>query len=118
MWYGKTAPVVLLCKVKRENKSQPKAQECFYLGPALNHPQDAVRVLTKHRTLFITCHVTWQHVSPAPPVPAQLHDSPSQEAGGSEADDESTSDRGGGRGDGRAGRRSGSPDRPRRDVVV
>ena len=58
MWYGEPPPVVLLpflkpgyCKVKRRNKSQPKAEECFYLGPAPNHPRDAVRVLTKHRTL-------------------------------------------------------------------
>ena len=84
------------CKIKRENKSQPKAQECFYLGPATNHPRDAVRVLTKHRTLLITRHVTWQCVSPSPPVPAQMHDSLSQEEGRSEADDESTSDGDGG----------------------
>ena len=102
-WYGKPPPVVLLPflkpgyrKVKRENKSQAKAQECFYLGPAPNRPRDVVRVLTKHRTLLITRHVTWQRVSPSPTVPAQMHDSLSQEEGGSEADDESTSDRGGG----------------------
>ena len=82
------------CKVKRENKSQPKAQECSYLGPAHNHPLDAVRVLTKHRTLLITRHVTWQRVSLARPVPAQAHDSLSQEEEGSETDDESMPDRG------------------------
>ena len=71
--------------MKRENKSQAKAQECSYQGPAPNHPRDAVRVLTKHRTLLITCHATWQRVSPSPPVPAQMHDCPSQEEGGSEA---------------------------------
>ena len=65
MSYRKTSPVVLLpflkagyCKVKREDKSQIKAQESFYLSPAPNHPRDAVRVLTKHRTLLITRHVT------------------------------------------------------------
>ena len=101
MWYGNPPPVVLLPflkpgyrGVKRENKAQPKAQECVHLGPAPNHTRDAVRVLTKHRTLRITRHVTWQRVSPSPPVPAQMHDSLSQEAGGSEADDESTSDGG------------------------
>ena len=72
-----------------------KVQKCFYLGPAPDHPRDAVRVLTKHRTLLITHHVTWQSVSPAPPAPAQMHDSLSEEEGGSEADDGSTSDRGG-----------------------
>ena len=85
------------CKVKRENRPQAKAQECVHLGPAPSHPRDAVRVLTKHRTLLITRHVTWQRVSPAPPVPAQMHDSLYQEEGGSKVDDESTSDRGGGR---------------------
>ena len=79
------------CKVKRENKSQPKAQECFYLGLAPNHPRDAVRMPTKHRNLHITRHVTCQRVSPSPSVPVQMHDSLFQEEGGSEADDESTS---------------------------
>ena len=82
-------------KLKKEIKSQGKAQECFYLGPAPSHPRDAVRVLTKHRTLIITRHVTWQRVSPAPPVPAQMHDSLSQEEEGSKTDNESTSSRGG-----------------------
>ena len=104
MWCGKPPPVVLLpflkpgyCKVKRKNKSQPKAQECFYLDHAANLPRDAVRVQTKHRTLRITGHVSWQRVSPSPPVPAPMYDSLSQEEGGSEADDKSTSG-GGGRG--------------------
>ena len=79
------------CKVKRENKSQAKAQECFYLGAAPTYPR--VRVLTTHGTVLITRHITWQRVSPTPPVPAQMHDSPSTEEGGSETDDESTSDR-------------------------
>ena len=89
MWYGNPRPVVLLhclkpgyCKVRRKIKSQAKAQEYYYLGPASNNPRDAVRVLTKHRTLLITSHVTWQRVSPSPPVPAHMHDSLSQEEGG------------------------------------
>ena len=100
MWYGDPPPAVLLpflksgyCKVKRENNSQAKAQECFYLGPAPNYPRGSVQVLTTHRTVLITRHITWQRVSPTPPVPAQMHDSPSTEEGGSETDDESTSDR-------------------------
>ena len=84
------------CKVKRENKSRAKAQGWFYLGLSPNYPRDAVRVLTKHRTLLITRHVTRQRVSPLPPVPAQMHDSLSQEEEGSEVDDENASDRGAG----------------------
>ena len=89
-WYGNSAPVVLLpffkpgyCKAKRGNKSRAKAQEWFCLDPAPNHARDAVRVLTKHRTLLITRHITWQRVSPAPPVPAQMHDPLAQAEGGS-----------------------------------
>ena len=82
------------CKVRSESKSQAKAQECFYLGPAPSHPRDAVRVPTKHRTLLTKRHVTWQRESPAPSVPAQMHDSLSQEEEGSETDDESTPSRG------------------------
>ena len=66
------------------------------MGPAPNHPRDSARVLTRHRTVLITPHITWQRVSSAPPVPAQMHDSLSTEEGESEADDERTSDRGGG----------------------
>ena len=81
--------------MKRENKSQAKAQECFYLGPAANYPRASVRVLTSHRTVLITRHITWQRVSPAPPAPAQMHDSLTTEEGESE-DNESVSDRRGG----------------------
>ena len=83
-------------KLKRENKPQAKSPECLYLGPAPSHPRDAVRVLNKHRTLLITRHVSWQRVSLATPVPAQVHDSPFQEKEEPEADDESTSSLGGG----------------------
>ena len=27
-------------RVKRENESQPKAQDCYYVGPSVNHPRD------------------------------------------------------------------------------
>ena len=46
--------------------------------------------------MLITRNVTWQRVSSGPPVPAQVDDSPSTEEGGSEADDVSMSNRGGG----------------------
>ena len=44
---------------------------------------------------LITRNITWQRVSPVPPVPAQMNDSLSMEEGGSEANDGSTSDQGG-----------------------
>ena len=69
----------------------------FHLDTAINYPQDAVRVLNRHGTVLITRNITWQRVSLAPPAPAQMHDSLPTEEGGSEADDESTSGRGGGR---------------------
>ena len=103
MWHGTPSPVVILpflkpgyCKVKRENKLQAIAQECFYLNPAPDYPRDSVRALTRHLTVLFTRIITWQRVSPAPPVPAQTNDPLFTEEGGSIADDENTSDQGGG----------------------
>ena len=56
-------------RVKRENKSQSKAQDCYYVGPSVNHPRDCMRVFTTHRTILPTRNVTWQHVPRAPPAP-------------------------------------------------
>ena len=46
--------------------------------------------------MLFTRNVTWQRVSSALPVPSQAKDPLSTEKGGSEVDDVSTSDRGGG----------------------
>ena len=51
-------------KAKRTNKSQPNAQECFYLGSGRNHARDSVRVLTKNNSVITTRNVTWQHSLP------------------------------------------------------
>ena len=71
MWYGKPSPLKLLpflkpgfCRQKRVNKLQPKARECFYLGPPINYPHDAMRVLTKGRSVVTTRNVTWRRVLP------------------------------------------------------
>ena len=65
MWCGKIPPAVLLpflkpgyCKVKREDTSQAKVQESFYVVPAPNHSRDVVRVLTKHpySAYHASCH--------------------------------------------------------------
>ena len=51
MFYGEIAqnsPIPFLkpeyCKHKRMNKMDPKARECFYLGPARNHLKESKRV--------------------------------------------------------------------------
>ena len=50
------------CKFKRTNKMDPKARECFYLGPARNHPGESKRVLVRTEKVIITRNVTWAHV--------------------------------------------------------
>ena len=53
---------VAICRVQRENKSQPKAQDCYYVGPSVDHPCDCMRVLIAHRSILTTPNVTWQHI--------------------------------------------------------
>ena len=108
MWYGSPPlagevwPFLKLAiyRVKRENTSQRKAQDCYYVGPSLNHPRDCMRVLTTHRIILTTHNVTWQHVPPAPPAPQQ-HLPPIAEEGESTAEEgvsgEGASSQGGGR---------------------
>ena len=103
-------------KLKRENKPQAKSPECLYLGPAPSHPRDAVRGLNKHRTLLFTRHVSWQRVTLASPVPAQVHGLPVSGKGGAQSRRRKHVKSRWGGGDERAGRKSRSPDRPRRDV--
>lgn len=69
MWQGKTAVLQLLpflkpgfCRRKRGHKLEPKAQQCYYLGPFMNHPHDAMRVLTKERIVVTTRNVTWRRI--------------------------------------------------------
>ena len=40
----------------------PKARECFYLGPAKNHPRESKRVFVHTGKVVITRNVTWAHV--------------------------------------------------------
>ena len=56
---------------KLPNTSQPKAQDCYYVGPSVDLPRDCMRVLTAHRSILTTRNVTWQHVPSAPPAPLQ-----------------------------------------------
>ena len=56
-----------VCRVKRANKLLPKAQDCYYVGPGVNHPRDCMRVLTTNRSILTTRNVTWRHVPLPPP---------------------------------------------------
>ena len=69
MFYGVTSqssPIPFLkpgfCKFKLTNKMDPKARECFYLGPARNHPSESKRVLVRTGKVIITRNVIWAHV--------------------------------------------------------
>ena len=70
MWFDKPADLKLLpflkpgfCRQRRLHKLEPKAQECYYLGPPMNHPHDAMRVLTKGRIVVTTRNVAWRRIS-------------------------------------------------------
>ena len=69
MFYGVTpqsSPIPFLkpgfCKFKRTNKMDPKARECFYLGPARNPPSERKRVLVRTGKVIITRNVTCDHI--------------------------------------------------------
>ena len=92
MWYGSPPPrgavwpflKPAVCRVKRANKSLPKAQDCYYVGPGVTHTRDCMRVLTAYRSILTTRNVTWRHVPLPPPAPPQQLP-PIAEEGGSTA---------------------------------
>ena len=108
MWYGSPPlagevwpfPKPVIYRVKIANKSQPKAQDRYYVGPSVNHPRDCMRVLTTYRTILTTCNVTWQQAPPAPSAP-QRYLPPLADEGESTAGEgssgEGASSQGGGR---------------------
>ena len=49
----------------------PKARECFYLGPARNRPSESKRVLVGTEKVIITRSVTWAHVPLSRPPSAR-----------------------------------------------
>ena len=67
MWYGTQpqSPLPFLkpgChQIERRNKLKPKAVKFWYLGPAPNHPRDAMRMLCKSGRIVATGNVTWAH---------------------------------------------------------
>ena len=62
-----------ICTLKRDAKSQPKAQGCYNVPGSTQRlpPRDCMRVLTTHRSILTTRNVTWQHVPSAPSAPQQ-----------------------------------------------
>ena len=62
MWYGSPPPrgevwpflKPAVCRVKRNNKSQPKALDCYYVEPGVNHPRDCMRLLIANRSILTT----------------------------------------------------------------
>ena len=89
MWYGPPPPrgavwpflKPAVCRVKRNNKSLPKAQDCYYVGPGIDHPRDCIRVLTANRSILTTRNVTWRHVPLSRPAPPQQLLSIAEEGG-------------------------------------
>ena len=66
MFYGEipqNSPIPFLKPgYKRMNNMDPKARECFYLGPARNHPRESKRVFVLTGKVIITRNVTWAYV--------------------------------------------------------
>ena len=81
-----------VCRVKRNNKSLPKAQDCYYVGPGIDHPHDCIRVLTANRSILTTRNVTWRHVPLSRPAPPQELP-PIPEEGGSTAGEGASGER-------------------------
>ena len=69
-------------KVKRKRKTDAQAEPGFYLGPALNHPRDTYRILSKESgQVHFTRDVTWRLVPTPAPLSAQ-QTLPAPEEGG------------------------------------
>ena len=71
MFYGVTpqsSPIPFLKPRFCTNKMDPKARECFYLGPARNHPSESKRVLVRTGKVIIIRNVTWVHVPLSRPL--------------------------------------------------
>ena len=48
--------------MKRQNKLNPKALRCWYLGPVPNHPHGAMRTPYRLGRTVATRNVTWAHI--------------------------------------------------------
>ena len=84
----------------QSTESQPKAQDCYYVGPNIYHLCDCMRVLTANRFILTASNVTWQHVPSTPSAPPQQlpHNAKKGESiAGEGASGEGASRQGGGR---------------------
>lgn len=57
-----------VCRAKRDDQSQPKAQDHYYGGLSVDPFEDNSRVLTANRLIPTTRNVTWRHIPSAPSV--------------------------------------------------
>ena len=69
MFYGEipqTSPIHFLkpgyCKYKCTSRMNPKARECYYLGPTRNPPRESKHVFVHTEKVIITRNVTWARV--------------------------------------------------------
>ena len=58
------------CRVRRDNKAEPKAQRCFYLSGGSKHPADSLKVVLPSGAITYTRDLAWEHSRAAPFVPA------------------------------------------------
>lgn len=70
LWHGHPPPIgatqpflrPAICRLKRENNSEPETQVCFYLGPEIKHPRGGMRILTESGSTLIARNLSWRHV--------------------------------------------------------
>ena len=74
MWHGvKPSPTLIqwlqpcFYRVKRKHKTNAQAKPGFYVGPALNHLRDSMRIYSQETgEIVISRDVTWRHVPTLP----------------------------------------------------
>ena len=88
-WSGVAVPQTSRLPRKASQQVTAKAQDCYYVGPGVNHPRDCMRVLTANRSILTTRNVTWRHVPLPPPAPPQQLPPIAEERGSTAGEGES-----------------------------
>ena len=73
------------CRVRRNNKAEPKAEQCFYLSRGTRRPAYSLKVIMSSGAITYTRDLTWEHPrAPFPSAPAEIsrHMSAPEEGGG------------------------------------